>query len=561
MGRNTSIKTSTTDNFTQLVDNMNNQSLDVGATGKLTTTVDSDIVGAINELDSNMGAKTSLTTTNKTSIVNAINELDSDLGQLSTLASDIRDSNFAVSINKLNTNVSQLLGSLSGLDSAGGDSDTRRGGFDVAEQVTVVSALNAISQDIQRLDSDINREARMTTTATTLRGAINELDSDIGARPHTNLNTTAKNLVDAINENKASLNALAVFRNIATDSGSGSISVTVDSANDTLSVLGGSSLKTLGIGGNKIQIDHDVTGASSVNNSGNTFIQDLTIDANGHVTGTASSEAVINNGTLTVEGGTNISGSGTFTANQSGDTTITLNNDITNNNQLTNGANYITSSSVGNGTLSMSASGNLFGSATFTANQSGSSSFSVGISATPTFTQVFAQQYNNSTVGYLSTSNSTYANRAPDVWKEDRISGTNMWSSLVPSSGATHPTATLIRSGANGTSHSGNYIYIGSGTYWVSAWCSLSRVASDTADKVSMWIGKSDNLNGQYIIGSANAIGDWSTSMFKAEGILSGAGYYAIRFYSNETIRYRYAAGGYPGHTYCTARIMAWKMY
>ena len=185
MGRNTSIKTTTTDNFSQLVDNINNQSIDVGATGKLTTTVDSDIVGAINELDSNMGAKTSLTTTNKTSIVNAINEIDSDLGQLSTLADDIRDSNFAISINNLNTNVNQLLGSLSGLDSAGGDSDTRRGGFDVAEQVTVVSALNALSQDIGKLDSDLNREARMTTTATTLRGAINELDSDIGARPHT----------------------------------------------------------------------------------------------------------------------------------------------------------------------------------------------------------------------------------------------------------------------------------------------------------------------------------------------------------------------------------------
>ena len=298
MGRSTPIKTSTTDNFTQLVDNMNNQSLDVGATGKLTTTVDSDIVGAINELDSNMGAKTSLTTTNKTSIVNAINELDSDLGQLSTLASDIRDSNFAVSINKLNTNVSQLLGSLSGLDSAGGDSDTRRGGFDVAEQVTVVSALNAISQDIQRLDSDINREARMTTTATTLRGAINELDSDIGARPHTNLNTTAKNLVDAINENKASLNALAVFRNIATDSGSGSISVTVDSANDTLSILSGTSLKTLGIGGNKIQIDHDVSAASSVNNSAGNFIQDLTLDANGHVTGVSSAQAIFDSAGL-----------------------------------------------------------------------------------------------------------------------------------------------------------------------------------------------------------------------------------------------------------------------
>ena len=89
----------------------------------------------------------------------------------------------------------------------------------------------------------------------------------------------------------------------------------------------------------------------------------------------------------------------------------------------------------------------------------------------------------------------------------------------------------------------------------------LSRVTSDTADKVSMWIGKSTNLNGQYIVGTANAIGDWSTTIFKAQGILTGAGYYAIRFYSNETIRFRYAAGGYPGHVYCTARIMAWRMY
>ena len=562
MGRNTSIKTSTTDNFTQLVDNMNNQSLDVGATGKLTTTVDSDIVGAINELDSNMGAKTSLTTTNKTKIVNAINEIDSDLGQLSTIASDIRDSNFAISINKLNTNVNQLLGSLSGLDSAGGDSDTRRGGFDVAEQVTVVSALNALSQDIGKLDSDVNREARMTTTATTLRGAINELDSDIGARPHTSLNTTAKNLVSAINENLASLNALKVFRNFATDSGS--ISVTVDSANDTLTLLSGDALKVLGTGGNTIQIDHDVTGASSVNNSGNTFIQDLTIDGNGHVTGTASSEAVINDGTLTVSGGTNISGSGTFTANQSGNTTITLNNDITNNNQLTNGAGYITAASlptVNNGTLTVNATNPITGSGSFTANQSGNSTVTVGIINNPTFAQVYAGFYGNSTAGYLSTSNASYANRAPDVWKEDRISGTAFSQSLTPSSGFTHPTATTIRSGANGTSYSGNYIYIGSGTYWISAWCTLARVASDTADNCSMWIGKSDNLNGQYIVGSANAIGDWSTSIFKAEGLLSTPGYYAIRFYSNETIRYRYANTGYPGHTYCFARLMAWKMY
>ena len=57
---------------------------------------------------------------------------------------------------------------------------------------------------------------------------------------------------------------------------------------------------------------------------------------------TSSSIPSVGNGTLTVTGGTGMSGTGTFTANQSGNTTITLNNSITNNNQLTNGANYTT---------------------------------------------------------------------------------------------------------------------------------------------------------------------------------------------------------------------------
>ena len=285
MGRNTPIKTAISDNFTQLKDNVNNQSLDVGATGKLTTTVDSDIVGAINEIDS-------------------------DLGELNTGASDIRDSNFAVSINNLNTKVNAGTAiDLTALDSVGNDSDILRGGYnDSSERASLVTLFNTVSQDIQKLDSDINREDRLTTTASTLRGAINELDAEIGTisgLTTTNkstvvasineldaeigaasLNTSATTVKGAINENLASLNALAVFKNVATDSGS--ISVTVDSANDTLSILSGSSLKTLAIGGNKIQIDHDVTGASSVNNSGNTFIQDLTINADGHVTGVAS---------------------------------------------------------------------------------------------------------------------------------------------------------------------------------------------------------------------------------------------------------------------------------
>ena len=320
MGRNTPIKTETTDNFTQLVDNINNQSLDVGATGKLTTTVDSDIVGAINELDSNMGAKTSLTTTNKTSIVNAINEIDSDLGSLDSVDSQIRDSNFATSLNNLKDRVFGGTGfDLTALDSVGNDSDTRRGGFnDSSERTSLVTILNTVSQDIQKLDSDINREGRLTTSASTLRGAINELDAEIGAA---SLNTSATTLRGAINEHEADIASLEVFKNIATDSGS--ISITVDSANDTLTILGAGSLKTIGFA-NTVQIDHDVAAASSVNNSGNSFIQDITLDANGHVVGIASADATPNDNTITLTGGNGINGGGDFTLNQSADSSISF---------------------------------------------------------------------------------------------------------------------------------------------------------------------------------------------------------------------------------------------
>ena len=320
MGRNTPIKTETTDNFTQLVDNINNQSLDVGATGKLTTTVDSDIVGAINELDS-------------------------DLGQLNTVASDIRDSNFAVSINNLNTKVNAGTAiDLTALDSVGNDSDTLRGGYnDSSERASLITILNTVSQDIQKLDSDINREGRLTTSASTLRGAINELDAEIGTisgLTTTNkstvvasineldaeigaasLNTSATTLRGAINEHEADIASLEVFKNIATDSGS--ISITVDSANDTLTILGAGSLKTTGFE-NTVLIDHDVSAASSVNNSGNTFIQDITLDANGHITGIASADATPNDNTITLTAGTGINGGGDFTLNQSADSSISF---------------------------------------------------------------------------------------------------------------------------------------------------------------------------------------------------------------------------------------------
>jgi hypothetical protein len=73
----------------------------------------------------------------------------------------------------------------------------------------------------------------------------------------------------------------------------------------------------------------DTSSQGSVNNSGNTVIQDVTLDTYGHVTGLTSKSLSIpsaaNNATITLSAGTGLSGGGNFTTNQSSAETITFN--------------------------------------------------------------------------------------------------------------------------------------------------------------------------------------------------------------------------------------------
>ena len=76
----------------------------------------------------------------------------------------------------------------------------------------------------------------------------------------------------------------------------------------------------------------DTSTQASVNNSGRTYIQDITLDGYGHVTGISSATETVVDTNTTYSAGTGMSLSGT-----------TFNCTITNNSQLTNGAGYITS--------------------------------------------------------------------------------------------------------------------------------------------------------------------------------------------------------------------------
>ena len=294
MASNTYTVVSSSDNLTQVTTKINTISKDVGATGKLTTIIDSDIVGAINELDSDIGARphTTLTTNTKT-LTAAINELHTSGG----------------------ASLTNLIA-----DSAG-----KLGGFnDSAERNTTGNALNSLSTDLRILDSDVGSsraKTTLTTTAKTILGAINELDAELGDSAFStskfsggsgtlvqavnfldsdlgnkdSLSTTSKlSLVSAINELNTAVASTIRFTKFLTDSAAGGDSagsrIVADSAADFIRFVGGSNLEVIkdSDASREIKINHTSVGAASVDNSGTTFIQDITIDANGHVTGVGS---------------------------------------------------------------------------------------------------------------------------------------------------------------------------------------------------------------------------------------------------------------------------------
>lgn len=334
--------TAITDNLSQLITNLNQTAKDAGGTDRLTTTQDSDLVGAINELDAEIGSVT-LTTTAQT-LTGAIQEI------------------FQGGFEELDLT----------LDSVKTSTGLALGGFTDSERTSLGKALNALSRDIQILDSDmvglLGRDSGdsgrainlLTTTAKTIVGSvneldaeigtlsglttgnkstvvasINELDSDIGALTSLSSEVRDSNIAATINTLNTKVNNRNRFVEFFTDSAAGGDSagsrIVADSANDFVKFSGGTNLEVVVADSDNartIIFNHTSVGASSVDNSGNTVIQDLTIDANGHVTGTASTTITEANNAqhiMGAQGGllVNTPGGVNFTANAG--TNITTN--------------------------------------------------------------------------------------------------------------------------------------------------------------------------------------------------------------------------------------------
>jgi len=274
MARNAPTKLIITDNITQLVSDINDISFDLGATGRLNTNTDSDVVGAINELHDSLGDAT-LTTT-ATQVKEAINEieavfdaseyeissaqdfaanvtgdftvdasggiiLDADSGDVlfkdgGTQFASLTNTSGNLIIKSGDTTAMTFNGAnvtTAGQVNLGNDTIARTGSLriDVSANLTLDAdggniylndgtanfasfahlgsnnlrfSVNGTVFDVTdekvNFAKPITADSAMSTIEQTFVGAINELDSDIGASPASTLTTTAKTLTGAVNE-------------------------------------------------------------------------------------------------------------------------------------------------------------------------------------------------------------------------------------------------------------------------------------------------------------------------------------------------------------------------
>lgn len=92
-------------------------------------------------------------------------------------------------------------------------------------------------------------------------------------------------------------------------------------AGDTLTFRGDDDVITTNfVADDVLKISHKTSAASSSNNSGNTFIQDLTLDGYGHITGLATGSVSISDDTITISPRDGLKTGGNFTLNGSATT-------------------------------------------------------------------------------------------------------------------------------------------------------------------------------------------------------------------------------------------------
>lgn len=224
----------------------------------------------------------------------------------------------------VNTNASDIATNSSDIS----DEVTARTNADTTLQNNINSEATARAAADAALDADIQNVADDLSTESSTRASA---DTTL----QNNINTEATTRANADTALQSNIDDEETAR-IAGDANlQGQIDAIPSPNNATITVSGGSGISGSGnfttdqSVNETITLSHaDTSSQGSVNNPTNTFIQDITLDTYGHITGLVSQAVTIpspNNATITIAAGTNMSGGGDFTTDQSTNETITIN--------------------------------------------------------------------------------------------------------------------------------------------------------------------------------------------------------------------------------------------
>ena len=214
---------------------------------------------------------------------------------------------------------------LTGSDSSTDDVVLEAGtGLSIARNTDKITFTNTVSDTntqntyaISCVDGDSTDEEKIRLTQGGAAGAAND-DIVLGARTGLSIARDGDKIVFTNTVSDTNTNQLTEFT-LTGDSGSNQ---TIAHGN-TLDIAGGNAITTEVGATDTVTINHDDTSSqASVNNSGRTYIQDITLDTYGHVTGLTSATETVTD--------TNTMGSG-FTVSATTDTnatTITQGDDL-----------------------------------------------------------------------------------------------------------------------------------------------------------------------------------------------------------------------------------------
>ena len=207
-------------------------------------------------------------------------------------------------------------------------------------------------------------------------------------------------------------------------------------------MVGGGTFTTNQTSDSTVTVSHaDTSAAADASNSGQNFVQSITLDTYGHITAiTSGAAASANDSTLTVTAGDGMTGGGTFTTNQSSDSAVTIAHaDTSSQGTSTNtGNNFIQS-------VTLDTYGHITGLTAAAATVSSPATYSTGAAFTDQRLSALGSSTENRL--YLGVFNATYGRTG--TWSSSSGGG---WFLADPS-----VIVTYINTGNVGTQAAGNF--------------------------------------------------------------------------------------------------------